>query len=58
MNLGFAEHLEETAQEEVSMSFLDGPYHSEAEVTGILGHRNWRIVRRFVIEQGFETASD
>ncbi|CAL1142518.1 unnamed protein product [Cladocopium goreaui] len=36
---GFAEHLEETAQEEVSMSFLDGPYHSEAEVTGILGHR-------------------
>ena len=26
---GFAEHLEETAREEVDMSFLDGPYHSE-----------------------------
>ena len=44
--------MEETAQEEVNLSFLDGPYHSEAEVTEILGHRNWRIVRRFVIEQG------
>ena len=49
---GFAEHLEETAQEEVDMSFLDGPYHSAAEVTDALGHPNWRIVRRFVIEQG------
>ena len=49
---GFAEHLEETAQEEVDMSFLDGPYHSDAEVTEVLGHPNWRIVRRFIIEQG------
>ena len=49
---GFAEHLEETAREEVDMSFLDGPYHSDAEVTGVLSHPNWRIVRRFIIEQG------
>ena len=35
---GFAEHLEETAREEVDMSFLDGPYHSDAEVTGVLSH--------------------
>ena len=49
---GFAEHLEETAQEEVDMSFLDGPYHSDAEVAEVLGHPNWRIVRRFIIEQG------
>ena len=49
---GFTEHLEETAQEEVDMSFLEGPYHSATEVTEALGHPNWRIVRRFVIEQG------
>ena len=49
---GFAEHLEETAQEEVDMSFLEGPCQSAAEVTEALGHPNWRIVRRFVIEQG------
>ena len=49
---GFAQHLEETAQEEVDMSFLEGPYHSAAAVTEALGHSNWRIMRRFVIEQG------
>ena len=49
---GFAEHLEETAQEEVEMSFLEGPFFSAAEVTEALGHPNWRIMRRFVIEQG------
>ena len=48
---GFAEHLEETAQEEVEMSFLEGPFFSAAEVTEALGHPNWRIMRRFVIEQ-------
>ena len=35
---GFAEHLEETAQEEVDMSFLEGPCQSAAEVTEALGH--------------------
>jgi len=49
---GFAEHLEETAQEEVELSFLEGPFFSAEEVTKALGHTNWRIMRRFVIEQG------
>ena len=49
---GFAEHLEETAQEEVEMSFLEGPFFSAAEVTEALCHPNWCIMRRFVIEQG------
>lgn len=49
---GFAEHLEETAQEEVEMSFLEGPFLSAAEVIEALGHPNWRIMRRFVVEQG------
>ena len=49
---GFAEHLEETASEEVSMGFLDGPFSSESEVSQALGHQQWRIMRRFVIEQG------
>ena len=49
---GFAGHLEETASEEVSLKFLEGPFYSLSEVTKILGHDNWRIMRRFVIEQG------
>ena len=49
---GFAEHLEETAAEEVSLGFLEGPFVSEQEVSNILGHSKWRIMRRFVIEQG------
>jgi len=49
---GFAEHLESTALEEVGMKFLDGPYYADTEVTDIFGHPNWRIMRRFVIEQG------
>jgi hypothetical protein len=49
---GFAEHLEETASEEVSLRFLEGPFSSPSEVTEVLGHDNWRIMRRFVIEQG------
>ena len=49
---GFAEHLEFTAQEEVHLSFLEGPFHSAEEVTNLLGHSSWRIMRRFVIEQG------
>ena len=34
------------------MQFLEGPFYTATEVTDILGHPNWRIVRRFVIEQG------
>ena len=49
---GFAEHLESTAQEEVDLAFLEGPFHSAEEVTNLLGHSKWRIMRRFVIEQG------
>ena len=49
---GFAEHLEATALEEVEARFLDGPYTDARDVTAALGHSNWRIMRRFVIEQG------
>ena len=49
---GFAEHLESTAQEEVDLDFLEGRFHSAEEVTNLLGHSKWRIMRRFVIEQG------
>ena len=49
---GFSEHLETTAMEEVGLNFLEGPFYTAAEVTRILGHHNWRIMRRFVTEQG------
>ena len=49
---GFAEHLEEAAAEEVSLGFLEGPFASEEDVSNTLGHSRWRIMRRFVIEQG------
>ncbi|CAK9014200.1 Uncharacterized protein SCF082_LOCUS12246 [Durusdinium trenchii] len=49
---GFAEHLMETASEEVDLGFLQGPFKSEEEVTAILGHENWSVMRRFVIQQG------
>ena len=49
---GFAEHLEATALEEVEARFLDGPYTDAGDVTAALGHSDWRIMRRFVIEQG------
>ena len=49
---GFAEHLESTAMEEVEAHFLEGPYYDAKEVSSIFGHPNWRIMRRFVIEQG------
>ena len=49
---GFAEHLEETAAEEVNLQFLERPFSPSAEVSEALGHDQWRIMRRFVIEQG------
>lgn len=49
---GFAEHLEEIAAEEVKLQFLEGPFYSLSQVTEVLGHDQWRIMRRFVIEQG------
>ena len=49
---GFTEHLESTAAEEVALNFLEGPFMSAAEVSSVFGHDRWRIMRRFVIEQG------
>ena len=40
----FAEHVEETAAEEVKLQFLEGPFYSS-------GHDQWRIMRQFVIQQ-------
>ena len=37
---GFAEHLEETASEEVSLKFLEGPFYSSSKVTETLGHNH------------------
>ena len=36
----------------MNLKFLEGPYRSAHEVTAALGHDQWRIMRRFVIEQG------
>lgn len=47
-------HLEETAEEELQARFLEGPYYSEAEVSKILGHERWSVIRRFVLVQGAE----
>eukprot|EP00435_Cladocopium_sp_Y103_P027530 s3375_g6.t2 len=49
---GFAAHLVETAKEEKELKFLEGPFSSEEEVTDYFGHSNWRVIRRFVIQQG------
>eukprot|EP00435_Cladocopium_sp_Y103_P024655 s97_g6.t1 len=49
---GFAAHLVETAREEKELDFLEGPFRSEEEVTNHLGHSDWRVIRRFVIQQG------
>ena len=38
--------------EEVGLNFFEGPFYTASEVTSILGHPNWRTMRRFVIEQG------
>lgn len=47
----FAKHLEETAEEEVAMKFLEGPF-TEEEVTARLETQHWAVMRRFVIQQG------
>lgn len=49
-----AAHLEETALEELELGFLEGPFASEDEVTGYLGHDRWSLIRRFVLVQGAE----
>ena len=49
-----AKHLETTADEEISLDFLEGPYWSEGEVSQRLGHEKWCLVRRFVLVQGAE----
>ena len=47
-------HLEATAQEELDLGFLEGPFNSELEVTEYLGRSDWCVVRRFVLVQGAE----
>eukprot|EP00435_Cladocopium_sp_Y103_P008852 s4108_g2.t1 len=47
-------HLEETAAEELSMGFLEGPFKTEAEVSSYFGHSHWMVIRRFVLVQGAE----
>ena len=48
------EHLLETTQEELSLGFLEGPFHTEAQVTEFLGRNDWSLIRRFVLVQGAE----
>ncbi|CAE7522105.1 unnamed protein product, partial [Symbiodinium necroappetens] len=43
--------LQEVTQEEVNLGFLDGPYSAE-EISNLVGHENWCVIRRFLIEQG------
>lgn len=54
INVEHIKHLEETCSEEVELGFLEGPYHSEAEVTQALGRSDWSLIRRFVLVQGAE----
>jgi len=44
--------LEEACQEELDKGSLEGPFHSEEEVTQFLGHDRWCCIRRFIIQQG------
>ena len=48
------EHLLETTKEELSLGFLEGPFHSEDQVTAFLGRNDWSLIRRFVLVQGAE----
>ena len=48
------EHLLETTEEELSLGFLEGPFHSEDQVTAFLGRDDWPLIRRFVLVQGAE----
>ena len=47
-------HLEETAAEELSLGFLEGPFLTEDAVSAYLGGEDWCVVRRFVLVQGAE----
>eukprot|EP00435_Cladocopium_sp_Y103_P045522 s1078_g13.t1 len=47
-------HLETTAQEELDLGFLEGPFDSEEAVSRYFGHNRWMVVRRFVLVQGAE----
>ena len=47
------DHLEQTAGEEISLSFVEGPFESEEQVTAYFGHDRWSV-RRFVLVQGAE----
>ena len=51
-NPDHTKHLEETAEEEIQMGFVEGPFSSEQEVTKFLGHDRWSVIRRFVLVQG------
>ncbi|CAE7383189.1 unnamed protein product [Symbiodinium sp. CCMP2456] len=44
--------LEDACQEELDKGSLEGPFHSEEEVTRFLGHDRWCCIRRFIIQQG------
>ena len=48
------DHLLEATQEELNLGFLEGPFHSEQEVTSFLGRDDWSAIRRFVLVQGAE----
>ena len=47
-------HLLETTEEELSLGFLEGPFHREDQVTAFLGRDDWSLIRRFVLVQGAE----
>eukprot|EP00435_Cladocopium_sp_Y103_P064485 s1024_g26.t1 len=53
-DLSHIQHLEETALEELSLGFVEGPFHSEHEVSTHLGRDDWSVIRRFVLVQGAE----
>ena len=48
---GKAAILQEVTQEEVSLGFLDGPCSAD-EISTLVGHESWCVIRRFLIEQG------
>ena len=47
------DHLEQTAEEEISLGFVEGPFEPEEQVTAYFGHDRWSV-RRFVLVQGAE----
>lgn len=46
--------MEETVEEELAAGYVEGPFHSEAEVSAHLGTSDWSVIRRFVLVQGAE----